>query len=44
MDIKIHFSYLSKLLKQKNIYILTNLMKGFMDFQKTINFISKFVS
>ena len=30
-DINAHFSYLLKLLKMKNIYILTNLMKAFMD-------------
>ena len=38
-----HFSYLSKLLKMKNIYVLTNLMKTFMDSQKTIAFISELV-
>ena len=30
-DIDAHFSYLSKLLKVKNTYILANLMKAFMD-------------
>jgi hypothetical protein len=30
-DIDAHFSYLSKLLKQKNMYVFANLMKGFMD-------------
>ena len=34
-----HFSYLSKLLKMKNTYVLADLMKAFMDFQKTIVFI-----
>ena len=30
-DIDMHFSYLSKLLKMKNTYILVDLMKAFMD-------------
>ena len=30
-DIDVHFSYLSKLLKMKNTYILASLMKAFMD-------------
>ena len=42
-DIDAHFSYLSKLLKMKNTYILANLMKAFMDSQKTIAFIPKLV-
>ena len=31
-DIDAHFSYLSKLLKMKNTYVLADLMKEFMDF------------
>jgi hypothetical protein len=42
-DIDAHFSYLSKLLKQKNTYVLADLMKGFMDSQKTTTFIQKLV-
>jgi hypothetical protein len=30
VDINAYFSYLSKLLKQKNIYVLVALMKGFI--------------
>ena len=30
-DIDAYFNYLSKLLKQKNTYVLTDLMKAFMD-------------
>ena len=30
-DIDVHFSYLSKLLKMKNTYVLADLMKAFMD-------------
>jgi hypothetical protein len=30
-DIDAYFSYLSKLLKQKNTYVLADLMKAFMD-------------
>ena len=30
-DINAHFSYLSKLLKMKNTYVLADLMKAFMD-------------
>ena len=30
-DIDAHFSYLSKLLKMKNTYVLADLMKAFMD-------------
>ena len=30
-DINEHFSYLSKLLKMKNMYVLADLMKAFMD-------------
>ena len=42
-DIDAHFSYLSKLLKMKNTYILANLMKAFMDSQKTTTFIPELV-
>ena len=42
-DINAHFSYLSKLLKMKNTYVLADLMKAFMDFQKTIEFIHELV-
>ena len=42
-DINAHFSYLSKLLKMKNTYVLANLMKAFMDSQKTIAFILELV-
>jgi hypothetical protein len=42
-DIDAYFSYLSKLLKQKNMYVLTDLMKAFMDLQKSIVFISELV-
>ena len=42
-DIDAHFSYLSKLLKMKNTYVLTDLMKAFMDSQKTTTFIPKLV-
>ena len=42
-DIDAHFSYLSKLLKMKNTYILADLMKAFMDPQKTTTFIPKLV-
>ena len=38
-----HFSYLSKLLKMKNTYVLANLMKAFMDSQKTTAFIPELV-
>ena len=38
-----HFSYLSKLLKMKNTYVLTDLMKAFMDSQKTTAFIPELV-
>ena len=37
-DIDAHFSYLSKLLKMKNTYVLADLMKAFMDSQKTTAF------
>ena len=40
-DIDAHFSYVLKLLKMKNTYVLSNLMKAFMDFQKTTAFIPK---
>ena len=42
-DIDTHFSYLSKLLKMKNTYILADLMKAFMDSQKTTAFIPELV-
>ena len=42
-DIDAHFSYLSKLLKMKNTYVLADLMKAFMDSQKTTAFIPKLV-
>ena len=42
-DIDAHFSYLSKLLKMKNTYVLVDLMKAFMDSQKTITFIPELV-
>ena len=42
-DIDAHFSYLSKLLKMKNMYILADLMKAFMDSQKTIAFMPELV-
>ena len=38
-----HFSYLSKLLKMKNTYVLSDLMKAFMDSQKTTAFILELV-
>ena len=38
-DIDAYFSYLLKLLKMKNTYVLADLMKAFMDSQKTIAFI-----
>jgi len=42
-DIDAHFSYLSKLIKRKNTYVLADLMKAFMDSQKTVSFIPEFV-
>ena len=42
-DIDVHFSYLSKLLKMKNTYVLADLMKAFMDSQKTTVFIPELV-
>jgi hypothetical protein len=42
-DIDVHFSYLSKLIKRKNTYVLGDLMKAFMDSQKTVAFIPEFV-
>ena len=42
-DIDAHFSYLSKLLKMKNTYVLADLMKAFMDSQKTTMFIPELV-
>ena len=42
-DIDAYFSYLSKLLKMKNTYILADLMKAFMDSQKIAAFIPEVV-
>ena len=42
-DIDAHFSYLSKLLKMKNTYVLADLMKAFMDSQKTTAFMPELV-
>ena len=42
-DIDAHFSYLLKLLKMKNTYVLVDLMKAFMDFQKMSAFILELV-
>jgi hypothetical protein len=42
-DIDPYFSYLSKLLKQKNTYVLADLMKAFMDSQKPVVFIPELV-
>ena len=42
-DIDGHFSYLSKLLKMKNTYVLADLMKAFMDSQKTTAFMPELV-
>ena len=42
-DIDAHFSYLSKLLKMKNTYVFADLMKAFMDSQKTTAFMPKLV-
>ena len=42
-DIDAHFSYLSKLLKMKNTYVLADLMKAFIDSQKSTAFIPKLV-
>ena len=42
-DIDAHFSYLSKLLKMKNTYVLADLMKAFMDSQKTTAYIPELV-
>ena len=42
-DIDVHFSYLSKLLKMKNTYVFLDLMKAFMDSQKTTAFIPELV-
>ena len=42
-DIDAHFSYLSKLLKMKNTYVFADLMKAFMDSQKTTAFIPELV-
>ena len=42
-DMDAHFSYLSKLLKMKNTYVLADLMKAFMDSQKMTAFILELV-
>jgi hypothetical protein len=42
-DIDAYFSYLSKLLKQKNTYVLADFMKAFMDSQKSAVFIPELV-
>jgi hypothetical protein len=42
-DIDAYFSYLSKLLKQKNMYVLADLTKAFMDSQKSAVFIPELV-
>ena len=42
-DSDAQFSYLSKLLKMKNTYILSDLMKEFMDSQKMTTFIPELV-
>lgn len=42
-DIDVHFNYLSKVLKMRNTYVLANLMKAFMEFQKTVAFILEVV-
>ena len=43
-DIDAHFSYLLKLLKMKNTYVLADLMKAFMDCQKTTAFVGARIS
>jgi hypothetical protein len=42
-DIDAYFNYLSKLLKLKNTYVLVDLMKAFMDLQKSTVFIPELV-
>jgi hypothetical protein len=42
-DIDAYFSYLSKLLKQKNTYVLADLMKAFMDSHKSAVFIPELI-
>jgi hypothetical protein len=42
-DIDGYFSYLSKLLKLKNTYVITDLMKAFMDSQKSAVFMPELV-
>ena len=42
-DINAQFSYLAKLLKMKNMYVLSDIMKAFMDSQKTTAFIPELV-
>lgn len=42
-DIDAHFSYLLKLFRKKNTYVLADLLKAFMDSNKTQNFVHEFV-
>ena len=42
-DIDAYFSYLLKLLKMKNTYVLADLMKAFIDSQKTNAFILELI-
>lgn len=42
-DLNAHFTYMFKLIKMKNTYVLVNFMKVFMNFQKILAFIPKFV-
>jgi hypothetical protein len=42
-DIDAYFTYLSKLLKEKNTYVLAYLMKAFLDSQKPAVFIPELV-
>ena len=42
-DIDAYFSYLSKLLKRKNMYVLADLIKAFMESQKTLAYIPEII-
>jgi hypothetical protein len=42
-DIDAYYNYLSKLLKQNSTYVLADLMKAFMDLQKSAVFIPELV-
>ena len=42
-NINAYLNYLSKLLKMKNTYVLVDLIKAFMDSQKTTTFIPELV-